>query len=90
MENQAIKRLSVINGALKEAGNTMTPTFSQGDLFRVLNIRAATLKKWIKTGKVLPDWALQRLSIKKNNSGWIRTKDGERHITTFLENIAYG
>lgn len=87
MENQTIKRFSVINRSLKETKSGKSPTYSLGELYRLLNIDARTIKSWIQQGTILPDWALQKLGTK---SHWIRTKEGERFCPPFIHYLSSG
>jgi len=90
MGNQVLKRFSVIDGTLKETNNNISPSFSYSELFHKLNIKVSTLKIWIQKEKRLPAWALQKLSILPNNSGYIRSPDNEQYSCTYIESLANG
>ncbi|HOI22527.1 MAG TPA: hypothetical protein PLD45_04585 [Spirochaetales bacterium] len=83
------KYISVINRRIIEASSETANSYSIKQLSLILGVKRATIKKWITEGAPLPDWALQKLHILPNNSGFIRSLGKIRKAPTFFSSLYY-
>lgn len=84
------QHIYVINGRIKEASLRTTNSYSLKQLSLILDVKRATVKKWIAKGTALPSWALQKLHVLRNNSGYIRSLGKLRDAPTFIVSAVYG
>lgn len=90
MLQSAEKYVTVINGRIKEASTKTSNSYSLKQLSLILEVKRTTIQKWIIEGSVLPSWALQKLHVLPNNSGYIRSMGKLRNAPTFISSLVYG
>lgn len=81
------KYISVINGRIKETSSKTVNSYSLKQLSLILGVKRTTVKKWIAEDVILPSWALQKLHLLPNNSGYIRSMEKSRDAFSYLDSV---